>query len=206
MSPEQDDIITLTRAIREQAEAEASQTLATARRQANSIQDQAQAQADAQREEILQRAHDEARSLYEHTAATAQLEAQRLKLQHREQLIERVFAEARQQLPSAPQWSDYEQIARRLVREAVERLDVDEAVVRAGEATQRIIDEEALSELGKELGVRLHAGKPLSQTTGVVIETPDGHRLYDNTLETRLARMRDALRAPVYHILAGERP
>ena len=206
MSPEQDDITTLTRAIREQAEAEASQTLATARHQANSIQDQAQAQADAQREKTLQRAQDEAKSLYEHTVATAQLEAQRLKLQYREQLIERVFARARQQLRSAPQWPDYEQIARRLIREAVERLDVDEAIVRADEATRRIMHEEALSELGEELGVRLRAGTPLAQTTGVVIETPDGHRLYDNTLETRLARMRDVLRAPVYHILSGERP
>ena len=37
-----------------------------------------------------------------------------------------------------------------------------------------------------------------------MLETPDGHRRYDNTLETRLARMKDDLRTPIYHILMGD--
>ncbi len=244
--PEYNDIQTLEHAIIGDAKEETEQILADAQARAEDIRQQVETQANAKREAILQRAQQEAETLRSHAAAAAQLEAQMLRLKRREQLLERVFAGARQQLASAPQWPDYEQIARRLVREAVERLGADEVLVRADENTRRVLDDKALADLGKALppvggiegerfppvggterrrfppvggtegerfppvggieggGVRLRAGEPLARGTGVVLETPDGHRRYDNTLETRLARMQDGLRAPVYHILMGE--
>ena len=45
---------------------------------------------------------------------------------------------------------------------------------------------------------------PLEKGTGVVVETHDGHLQYDNTLETRLNRLQNLLRSPVYHLLMGE--
>jgi vacuolar-type H+-ATPase subunit E/Vma4 len=206
MSPEQSDIQALESTIMEEAREEASQILADAQAQAESIQQQAQAQADAEREVILQRAREEAKALREHAAAAAQLEAQTLKLKRREQLLERTFADARRELASVPQWLDYEQIAHRLVYEALENLGADEVLVRADEGTRRVLGDEVLADLGRGLGVHMRIGEPLTQSTGVVLETPDGHRRYDNTLETRLARMRDALRTPVYRVLMGETP
>ena len=47
-------------------------------------------------------------------------------------------------------------------------------------------------------------GEPLKQGMGVVVQTPDGHRRYDNTLETRMTRLQDAMRNPVYRLLMGE--
>jgi len=202
--PEHSDIQALERAIIGDAREEAGQILADARARAEDIRRQAEKQADAKRDMILQRAQQEAETLHSHAAAAAQLEAQTLRLKRREQLLERVFANARQQLASAPGWPDYEQIARHLVREAAERLGADEALVRADERTRQVLDDDMLVDLGKELGVHLQAGEPLAQGTGAALETPDGHRRYDNTLETRLARMQDELRAPVYHILMGE--
>jgi V/A-type H+-transporting ATPase subunit E len=206
MSPEQNDIQALGNAIMEEARQKVNQILADAQAQADSIHQQAQVQADTEREAILQRAREEAQALHEHTIAAAQLEAQRLKLKRREQVLERTLADARQQLASAPQWPDYEQIAKRLVREAVEHLGTGEVLVRADVGTRKMLDDQVLANLGRELGVRLRAGEALAQSTGVVLETPDGHRRYDNTLETRIARMRDGLRTPAYHILMGETP
>jgi len=201
---ERSDVEALERAIKGDAREEADQILADAQARAEDIRQQAQAQADTERQTILQRARQEAETLCSHAAAAAQLEAQTLKLKRREQLLERVFVAARQQLASAPGWPDYEQIARRLVHEAVERLGADEVLVRADEGTQRVLGDKMLADLRKELGVDLRIGAPLTRGTGLVLETPDGHRRYDNTLETRLARMQDGLRAPVYHILMGE--
>jgi vacuolar-type H+-ATPase subunit E/Vma4 len=36
------------------------------------------------------------------------------------------------------------------------------------------------------------------------VETVDGRRQYDNTLEVRLGRMRNSLRSSVYRLLMGE--
>ncbi len=211
--PEHSDIQALERAILGDAKEESEQILADAQAKAEDVRRQAEEQAKAKREVILQRAQQEAETLRSHAVATAQLEAQTLKLKRRERLLERVFASARQQLASAPGWPDYEQIARHLVREAAKRLGAEEVLVRVDERTRGVLSDEVLAELGKSLppvggteegGVRLHIGEPLVRGTGIVLETPDGHRRYDNTLGTRLASMQDGLRAPVYHILMGE--
>ena len=206
MSPEQNDIQALVSAIREEAKEEASRILASAQTDAEDIRSQAQAQAAARREAILEQARQEAETSREHATATAHLEAQTLVLKRREQLLEQAFADAHQRLASVLQRPDYERIAHHLVREAVERLGADEVVVQADAETSKMLSDAALAKLEGELGVRLRVGEPLVQSTGVIVETSDGHRRYDNTLETRLARMWDVLRTPVYRILMGEMP
>lgn len=199
-----DKIRALQQAIMEDAASEAEQILADAHAQAEAIHAEAEAQANAERETRLQRARQTADGLRGQAVAAAQIEAQNLRLKRREQLLTRVFDEARRQLAEAPQWPDYPDIARRLAREAIEMLRADEVVLHADVVTGRLLDERVLDELGQELGIRLSVGAPLGDGTGVVAETADGHRRYDNTLEARLARMQDTLRAPVYRILAGE--
>lgn len=204
MSPEQNGIHALAHAIQEEANGEANRILAKAQTEADSIRRQAQAQAETQEEAILEQAQREAEALRDHATAAAQLEAQKLKLERREQLLERVFADARRQLASAAQWPDYGSIARHLLREAIERLGTDMVVVRVDETTRRALGDKALTDLEREFDIHLRFGEPLTQSHGIAVETSDGHRLYDNTLETRLARMQAGLRTSVYHTLMGE--
>ena len=204
MSLEQDDIQVLARAIKGEANEEAQRILADAQSRADAIRQQGRVHVEAERKDILQHSQREAENVQSNAVATAQLEAQTLKLERREQLLHGTFNAARQRLSSAPHWPDYEQIALRLVREAAVHLHATEAVVRADTDTRRILSDEALSELGKELDIHLQAGQPLADSTGVVLETLDGHRRYDNTLQTRLSRMQESMRTAVYRILVGE--
>ncbi len=194
----------LEQAIMQEAKAEASQILNDAQIQATRIKQQAQAEANAERDAILQNAQQKAAAQQKQRKARAQQEAQMLKLRRREQLLERVFTAARERLASIPGRPDHAEIGHRLVREAVKRLAVDEIIVRTDGGTWENLDEETLKDLGEELGVHLIAGERLSQGTGVVLETPTGHRYYDNTLETRLERIKNTLRAPVHRILMGQ--
>ena len=122
----------------------------------------------------------------------------------REQLLTQVFDRAREQLASATQWPDYDQVARHLVRDAVEHLGSDNVLVRADAATKQVLTPDVLAELATELGVYARAGETLLEGTGIMLETPDGQCRYDNRLETRLARIQSALRTSVYRILTGE--
>jgi vacuolar-type H+-ATPase subunit E/Vma4 len=194
----------LEQAIMHEAEAEAKKILDDAHLQATRIKQHAQTEVKAEREAILQEARQKAAAQHKQSYAKAQQEAQMLKLRRREQLLERVFAEARERLASIPGRPDHVQIGHRLVREAVERLAVDEIIVRTDGGTWENLDEATLKALGEELGVHLIPGERLAQGTGVVLETPEGHRYYDNTLETRLERIQNTLRAPVYRILMDQ--
>ncbi len=118
--------------------------------------------------------------------------------------MNKVFEAARQQLSSLQQWSDYDQTAGQLLKEAVTRLRAGKIQIYADEVTRQYLTAQLLENISKELNIELHLKEPLEHGTGVIVETVDGRRRYDNTLETRLSRMQNALRSPVYHLLMGE--
>lgn len=204
MSSRQDDIQTLQHAIMQEATAEAQRILGEARTKVAGLRQEAHAQLEADKNSILADARDKAEDLVERTVAEVRMEAQSLRLERRERLIDHVFAEARSRMADTTQWPEYGQVACFLVRDAAEQIDSDRLVVHADARTAQQLDERGLESIADEVGIQLDMGSPLEGATGVVVETPDGHRRFDNTLEQRLRRFRDRLRAPVFHILMGE--
>ena len=202
----QDNLQALQQAIMEDARAEAQQVIENAQVQAQGLYQEAEAQVKSEGDAILERARKEVETLRSQAAASAKIEAQKLKLQRREDLLRRVFDSVLEKLASAPEWPDYEEIVRYLVKDAMGHMVTDNALVRTDAETHKILTNEVLADLANELGVYLRAGEPLKRGTGVIVETPDGHRRYNNALETRLARMQNGLRASVYRILSGETP
>jgi len=200
----EENIESLSRAMISEAKAEAEQMKANAQAKADEIRQRARQQAETERAEILDRARQEAERLRGQVIATTQMKARTLELDHREKLLENVFGTARQQLSSIEQWSEYNQIAHKLLQEAVKQLGASKIQIRTDEQTQKVLSKEGLEHLSKELGAEIILGKPLSQGLGVISETIDGHLQYDNTLETRLDRLQNGLRSPVYRILIGD--
>ena len=127
-----------------------------------------------------------------------------LRLQRREQVLTHTFDEAHQRLATIPQRADYPDIARRLISEAVSTIGDEAFVVQADAATNRVLNDAFLEDLAEHLNIHLERGSQLAEGTGIVLMTPDGHRRYDNTLETRLTRIQDNIRTAVFHILAGD--
>jgi V/A-type H+/Na+-transporting ATPase subunit E len=200
----EESIQALSRTVQSEARAEAEQILADAKAKAEAIQQRAQGQAAAERTEILERASREAERIRSQAITTTQLKVRTLQLERREKLLDSAFEAVRQQLPAVQQRADYDQIARHLLREALIHLGADTAQIRADEQTLTLLTDQMLAGVSKELGVQAQLGTPLKQGTGVIVETVDGHRQYDNTLETRLSRLQNVLRSPVYHLLMGE--
>jgi V/A-type H+-transporting ATPase subunit E len=205
MTPVDGNMDMLSKAVLSEAHAEAAKILADARAKADSIRQDAQQQADAQKQEILTKANLEAERIRRQSVATAQIDARTKELEHREKLLNQVFEKTRQQLPGIVQWNDYEGIAIDLVREAIQALGASKVRLYADDDTNRVLTKKILEKTVQDLKIdSLEVGGPLKQGKGVILETLDGRRRYDNTLETRLNRMQDSLRASVYHILMGE--
>jgi len=206
MSEQYGDIRSLGTVITTEARQDAAKVTAETESQIESIKRQALQQANRQRDAILKQAQGKIETLRSQAVTSAQLEAQTVKLERREAVLARVMSEARSGLAGVTKWPDYVQVVRRLVREGVEVLDAESLVILADGTTRRVLDEQVLADLQEELAVQLELGDSLKRGTGVVLVTADGHRRYDNTLETRLGRMEASLRTPVYHILMGETP
>lgn len=204
MKPVEESLRALSRAVLHEAQAEAEQILADAKAKADTVRRHAQEQAGTEREEILAQARQEAEHIRSEAIAVAQLQARTLQLERREKLLDSVFEAARQRLPAVQQWTDYDKIVRQLIREAAARLGADAVRIRADAQTQKLLPDDVLAGLSEELGVQLQLGATLERGVGVMAETVDGHRQYDNTLQARLSRQQDALRSPVYRLLMGE--
>ncbi len=206
MNTEAQDIEMLSRAILTEVRDEAEQIKADAKEKAEAIRKRAQEQAEQERNVILDRAREDAERLRGQAVATAQLKARSLQLTNREQLLDRVFKAVRERLPEVQKRPDYDQIAARLLREALVQLRVNKAKVQADKTTQGILEKQALADLSRELNGEFSSEGSLGEGTGVIVEAADGKLHYDNTLETRLHRLEGTLRSAVYKVLIGEKP
>lgn len=199
-----ENIKVLSRAVLSDVQGDAEQILAEAKEKVEGIRQRAQEQAQAERAEILERASVEADRVRGQVVATSQLKARTRLLEQREKLLEEVFDTAKQRLPSVLRGSDYEQTAKRLLTEALLQLGGSTAIIRADEDTLKSFATSTLEDISKEVQMQIKLGDPLEKGLGVIAETEDRHRQYDNTLETRLKRMQDTLRTSVNRILMGE--
>ena len=201
MNSESRDIDLLARAIMAEAHDEATQVLAEAKEKAEAIRRRAQEQAESERKEILDRAKQDAERLRSQTSATAQLKSRSFQLGEREKLLDGVFTEVKKRLETVKDRKDYGAIAAMLAREALTQLKVDQAEIRADEATRKALN---LNELSKDLNGKFSFSDPLEEGTGVVVSAASGKLSYDNTLETRLSRLQSTLRSAVHKVLMGE--
>jgi len=204
MKSSEENIKVLSRAVLSDAREDAEQTLNGAKTKAEEVRQAAREKAKAERSKVLEQANREAERVRSQAIAVAQLKARTLELAQREKLLDNVFSDARQKLTTMQQDSDYEQVAERLLREALGQLKANTARVRADKTTLEIFTTKMLEKISQELNVEIQIGETLEHGTGVIVETMDGHRQFDNTLETRLKRIQEALRTPVFHILMGE--
>ena len=202
MKTEEQDIELLARAIMAEARDEAEHLRVEAKERAEAIRKRAQEQAAAERKAILDRAKEDADRLRSQSSATSLLKARSQQLEQREKILNDVFAEVRSRLDAIRKRSDYGEIASMLAREALTQLKSTEAEVRADEAAQKALK---LDDLSRELKGKFSSGKVLDEGTGVVVSAAGGKLNYDNTLETRLARLQNSLRSSVYKVLMGDK-
>ena len=204
MNSEAENIAELERAILIEAREEAEQMQVEAKEKADAIHKRAQEQAESERKAVLDRAREDADRLRSQATATAQLKARSSQLEHREKVLDNVFTEVKKQLDAVKKRPDYDAIAALLLREALTQLRVSKADIRADESTQKALKKGALDEIAKELKGEFTISGGLDEGTGVVVDASAGKIHYDNTLETRLSRLQNTLRASVYKVLMGE--
>ncbi len=204
MNSEAENIAELERAILIEAREEAEQMQVEAKEKAEAIHKRAQEQAESERKAVLDRAREDADRLRSQSTATAQLKARSSQLEHREKVLDNVFTEVKKQLDAVKKRPDYDAIAALLLREALTQLRVSKADIRADESTQKALKKGALDEIAKELKGEFTISGGLDEGTGVVVDASAGKIHYDNTLETRLSRLQNTLRASVYKVLMGE--
>ena len=194
----------LSRAVMNDASQDAEKIKADATKQADSTLQNAKIQAQAEKKEIIDHAYQQAANIKSQNIAAAKLKAQMLWIERREKMLNKVFEAAREHIESTTRWNNYDEIVHQMVEEAIVSLGAKTARIHADKTTHGLLADGMLQQIADKLQLDLQLGEQLDHGTGIVVETIEGQRLFDNTLEARLDRLQDTLRSPVFHILMGE--
>ena len=201
------DVEALKSKILEQAREEASKALDRAKRVAE--RDLVYAREEAEEIKAQQRA--ETQPLLEaerkKTIVAAEMEARKKLLEKKEELVDRIFAEAENRLLELRGSKDYVDIVSRSIEEAVITIDAN-AIIEFGEKDSDIFTPETISSiesrvaesLGKNLQLQFqYVGDRIS--AGVIIKSKDGRIIIDNSFSGRLRRLKEEMRGKVSEML-----
>lgn len=206
-----EDVGALREAILKEAGRDRQRVINEAEAQARRITEQAESEAHAEAARVVHGAESKVAQIKREASGSARLEAQKLKVEKREVLLEAVFSRARERLADVAERDDYPEIVVALVEDAARHMpDTAGLLIAADERAREALDEATLQTLAERTGHEMRLGDVLDRDdeggrrVGVVVRSGDGRLQYDNTLRARLERMHGALRAPVYRVLQGE--
>jgi vacuolar-type H+-ATPase subunit E/Vma4 len=167
------------------AEARAARILENAR------QEEARIKSDVDRH-LRTIVGSELRAVHDRIVGRANLDGRKMIMEAKMELLDTVFESASEKLEAMAKkgGADYQEVVKKLISEAVEAMGEDELIVSSNKADHGFL-KKTLPELSKELGVSLRLdAKPIDAMGGVIVKNPRGTKVYYNTLDGRLSKVR----------------
>ena len=140
-----------------------------------------------------------------------ELEAKRLSMRIQDALIQDIMDRVEKKLGSMIDDPNYRSVLINWITEAAVGLGADSAEVNASERERMIINDELLSETGrnffeltgKQIALRLSDAPPLKDQ-GIVLTAADGRTAFNNQVKTRIRRRQRDIRTMIYDALFTE--
>jgi V/A-type H+-transporting ATPase subunit E len=178
----------------QEAEAQAKDTLKTAKENADQTY-------QAILNEAAVRMHAEKRRI----ESLAEVETRNQLLETKEALVDEVFGKALTELQELVKTEVYHDYLLRLIEEAARKIASKNLIVHLNVADKAWMTQDKLSKLSEKLQANLRiAKKPEQCLGGCRVQTPEGDVTYDNTLESRLEERRQELRLKAAKIMFEE--
>jgi vacuolar-type H+-ATPase subunit E/Vma4 len=202
----------LVRKIEEEAKRKAEEILKERRKQARKALEEARKRAEDRRRALLNEARARAESEKEIILRKARSEARWMKLTAREELIDRVFKLAEDELEEAiKDRRVYARVLRGLVEEAAVELGGGSLMVLTDASGLKVLKPKELRRIAEHVEKKVRAPTKLElssqpiDTAGVIVRSGDGSVEVNNTLQARMRRLKEALRPQIAKILFSER-
>jgi vacuolar-type H+-ATPase subunit E/Vma4 len=203
LSPATLEATGLAALIREQCAAEVAEATAQGRERAERIAATAGAEAEALRAAAHKEGTERGQRQAARLLAAAEAKSRREWLLERETLIAEAITRARSQLQRFTQMPGARESLIELIREGLRVLPSEAVRIYVPESYQQLLDEAAAASLATD-GRKIHFETDPALTGGVILETQDGRRRFDNSFDARIRRAAKRLRRLAADTLFGE--
>jgi V/A-type H+-transporting ATPase subunit E len=189
--------------ILEDAKAEANKIISEAEEEKAKILEKAKEEAEKRKAEILKRGEKEAEMTKSRIISEAKLEAKKKLLEAKEGIIEMAINKLKEELVKLPEQPEYKDKLINLIKDGAVSLGGGELIVRLNSRDMGLIEDSTLWNLEKEIEsitkkvTVLKKGDPVDIIGGCIIETADGLKSLDNSLEAIFNRNLNVIRARI---------
>ena len=201
----------ICRQIIEDGEKEVNSILDKARRTIEEIKSKARKEGEEAAQRILKEAEARAQAIKKRTLSSVSLEVKREKLKIREELYREVMSELKVKLGNLRSSSEYPDVLKRLIVEAVKALGREKIVVYVDKRDLSVVEKDVLPAVKESLnseGIDIKEIKveELDKEIlgGAMVAAADGNIIYDNTFESRMYRAENEIRNYIYSTICPE--
>ena len=160
---------------------------------------------EAERTRIIESAKKQAENLKRQIVGSSRLAARNQELLMMENAVNNAFEEARKKLAASGGKDSYRTLMASLVEESVPSVGSDEVVVECNRNDAELVSK-ILADLQKK-NPRIKAkvsDQHIEAIGGIRVKSADGTMTYDNTIDSRIERLKPLIRKNIAQMLRGE--
>ena len=160
---------------------------------------------EAEYNRILEGARKQGDNLKRQIVGSSRLSARNRQLVLIERAVNDTFEKAKTILASSNKENSYRLLMRKILKDSVTMIDSDQVIVECNKNDIELV-EKAISESFKDnnkIKIKM-SDHPLNAIGGIRLTSADGSMTFDNTLDSRIERLKPLIRKSIAQMLRGE--
>jgi V/A-type H+/Na+-transporting ATPase subunit E len=189
-----------------QKEAELVSQIDSAYRESLDNLESSRSKLEAERTRIVEGARKQAENLKRQIIGSARLASRNQELVTIENAVNKAFEEAKKKLQASSSTDSYQDLLKRMVQESISAIGASNAVIIECNKNDAEIVRKAVSELrdaGKMQQQAEVSNHYIDVLGGIRIKSSDGTMTYDNTMDSRIERLKPLIRKNIAPVLRG---
>jgi V/A-type H+/Na+-transporting ATPase subunit E len=189
-----------------QKEAELVSLIDSAYRESLDNLESSRSKLEAERTRIVEGARKQAENLKRQIIGSARLASRNQELVTIENAVNKAFEEAKKKLQASSSTDSYQDLLKRMVQESISAIGASNAVIIECNKNDAEIVRKAVSELrdaGKMQQQAEVSNHYIDVLGGIRIKSSDGTMTYDNTMDSRIERLKPLIRKNIAQMLRG---
>ena len=160
---------------------------------------------EAEYNRILEGARKQGDNLKRQIVGSSRLSARNRQLVLIESAVNDTFEKAKKILASSNKENSYRLLMRKILKDSVMMIDSDQVIVECNKNDIELV-EKAISDIfndNNKIKIKM-SDHPLNAIGGIKVTSADGSMTFDNTLDSRIERLKPLIRKNIAQMLRGE--